>query len=508
MKHPVKPFRSRQFRILTLIAAGTGGTILGIWALSLAFPLDMLGASEQKMGMIIAGLCALCAMVAVLSFFNGIDESTNYVRHETEVDKLTGFHTRIAMIPEIARASLTADRTGESITLVDIDILRFKDLNDSLGYQRGDELIAGFAKRLQALAGSGAVLGRIGAGEFAVVVNTTKLQTPLEVWLDKISDALMSPYNIGETRHAISLSMGVVEAMEQYEDPISVLRKSNLALQRARSLGRGAWCAFQPEMGQVAEFRRWVEAELQGALEDKQFEIHYQPQIDMTTGKPVGYEALLRWRHPERGIISPLDFIMVAEETGFIAQLGDWVLNQACRDAAHLPAECFIAVNLSPVQFMMDDIVRAVRNAIVASGIDPRRLELEITESVMMQDRAKSSLILRRLAEMGVSVAVDDFGTGYSNLGYLADFPFKKLKIDRSFIRKIGTDRSSDAIVSTIVGLSRALGVRTTAEGVETEDQAILLRAAGCEIVQGFYYGKPTPLTVLQPNMPKLASVH
>jgi EAL domain-containing protein (putative c-di-GMP-specific phosphodiesterase class I) len=261
-------------------------------------------------------------------------------------------------------------------------------------------------------------------------------------------------------------------------------------------------------MGKEAEFRRWVESELHTALEQGNFEIHYQPQVDMRTGVPVGFEALLRWRHPERGIISPMDFIPVAEETGFIAQLGEWVLMKACRDTKMLPDECFVAVNLSPVQFMMDDIVRIVRDAIRISGIEPRRLELEITESVMMQDRAKASLILKRLAEMGVSVAVDDFGTGYSNLGYLADFEFKKLKIDRSFVRKIGTDRSSDAIVSTIVGLSRALGVRTTAEGVETEDQAVLLRAAGCEVVQGYYYGKPVPLSDLREAPVASAAVH
>ncbi len=508
MAHPTTPFRSKRFRLLTLTASGIGGMILGIWALSMAFPLDMLDASSRTMGMIIAGLCALCAMTAVLSYFNGIDESTDYVRHETEVDKLTGYHTRVAMIPEIARASLAADRSGESITLIDIEILRFKDLNDSIGYQRGDEIIAGFAKRLQSLTASGTVIGRIGAGEFALLVNTTKLETPLEIWLDRMVDSLMQPYDLAGSRHAINVSVGVVEAIEQYDDPISMLRKSNLALQRARSLGRGGWSAFQHEMGQVAEFRRWVEAELQGALMNKQFEIHYQPQIDMGTGLAVGYEALLRWRHPERGIISPLDFITVAEETGFIAQIGEWVLNQACLDARLLPENCFVAVNLSPVQFMMDDIARTVRNAITVSEIDPRRLELEITESVMMQDKAKSSLILKRLAEMGVSVAVDDFGTGYSNLGYLADFPFKKLKIDRSFVRRIGTDRSSDAIVSTIVGLSRALGVRTTAEGVETEDQAILLRAAGCEIVQGFYYGKPSPLKTFQTDAQAIAAVH
>lgn len=508
MRKKIKPSRSIWFRLSTIAAAGIGGTTLGIWALSITFPLETLDASSKTLGTIVAALCALCAMIGVHSYFNGVAESEDFVRNEIEVDKLTGFHSRVAMVPEISRASLRADREGQSITLIDLEILRFKDLNESIGYQRGDQLISGFAKRLQNISGPNAIIGRIGAGEFAILVNTTRLDSPLEIWIDRMIEALMIPFDVDSTRHAVSVSVGVVEAIEQYDDPISVLRKANLALQRARSSGRGNWSAFQPEMGQVAEFRRWVEAELHAALDAEHFEVHYQPQFDIRTGTTVGYEALLRWRHPERGIISPMDFIPVAEETGFIAPLGEWILVRACLDAKALPADCFVAVNLSPIQFMMDDIVGIVRRAIEASGIEPRRLELEITESVMMQDRAKVSLILRRLAEMGVSVAVDDFGTGYSNLGYLADFPFKKLKIDRSFVRKIGTDRSSDAIVSTIVGLSRALGVRTTAEGVETEDQAVLLRAAGCEIVQGFYYGKPSPLHVLLPEPMLSAAVH
>ncbi len=493
MSAATKPNRSTWFRILTIVAAGSGSAIIGLWALSLAFPQEMLEASNRSLGAIITGLCALTAMVAVHSYFNGVEESADFVKHEIEVDKLTGFHTRVAMVPQIARAALEAARENRSVTLVDVEILRFKQLNDSIGYQRGDQLIAGFAKRLQTIVGADAI-GRIGAGEFAILVDTTALEVPLEILLDRMVANLMEPYEVDHTRQAVSVAAGVVEAIEQYDDPISVLRKANLALQRARSMSHGSWSVFQPEMSQVAEFRRWVESELPVALEKDQFEVHYQPQIDMASSVPVGYEALLRWRHPDRGLISPMDFIPVAEETGFIAQLGQWVMRRACLDARQLPADCFVAVNLSPVQFMMDDVVKAVRQAIDETGIAPRRLELEITESVMMQDREKAWLILKRLAEMGVSVAVDDFGTGYSNLGYLADFPFKKLKIDRSFVSRIGTDASSDAIVSTIVGLSRALGVRTTAEGVETEDQAILLRAAGCEIMQGFHYGRPSPL--------------
>ena len=247
-------------------------------------------------------------------------------------------------------------------------------------------------------------------------------------------------------------------------------------------------------MGKVAEHRQWVESELHVALERGDFALHYQPQHDMLSGNVVGYEALIRWRHPERGMIAPVEFIPVAEETGLIAPIGEWVLRKACTDARLLPEECFVAVNISPVQFMTRDFVGIVAKIVEETGIAPKRLELELTESAMMQDRDRAAEILKKLTAMGISVAVDDFGTGYSNLAYLIDFSFQKLKIDRSFVSRMETDTSSGAVISTIVGLSRALGVRTIAEGVETENQATLLRAAGCQVVQGYLFGRPAPL--------------
>jgi EAL domain-containing protein (putative c-di-GMP-specific phosphodiesterase class I) len=265
-------------------------------------------------------------------------------------------------------------------------------------------------------------------------------------------------------------------------------------MQRARASGIGNWMVFQPYMGEVADHRQWVESELHTAFKRGDFELHYQPQLDLAKGKIVGYEALIRWRHPERGMIAPMEFVPIAEETGMIVPIGEWVLRRACSDAKLIPDDCFVAVNISPVQFMTKDFLALVKDVIRDTGIAPRRLELEVTETAMMQDRDRAAYILKELSDMGISVAVDDFGTGYSNLSYLIDFSFQKLKIDRSFVSRMEQDSNSGAVVSTIVGLSRALGVHTIAEGVETETQATLLRAAGCEVVQGFFFGKPQPL--------------
>jgi diguanylate cyclase (GGDEF)-like protein len=488
------PNRSPLFRLITIAASGLGSFVLGIWGLKLGFGDSIAGMPTEVVGAVGGALCALAASAAALSFFAGIDESAGYVYQETHFDKLTGLFARTAMVGKIAEAASSSIATGQPVYLIDIDIDRFKHVNDAIGYTQGDELIRAFTQRLMSNLPKGVTVGRIGAGEFAVLYPDALGTDNFDRRLERLIQQMMEPYQLSTHLQSVNISVGIVAMPKDGVDPVQILRRSNLALQNARARGIGGWATFEPEMGLVAERRQWIESELHGAFQRGDFRLFYQPQFDLGTGKTVGYEALIRWNHPVLGMIPPMEFIPIAEETGMIGMIGGWVLRQACMDVVHLPDDCFVAVNISPVQFMTRDFLGGVAAVLKETGIPPHRLELEITETAMMQDREAAAAILHKLGDLGISVAVDDFGTGYSNLSYLIDFPFHKLKIDRSFVSRMETDQSSGAVVSTIVGLSRALGVKTIAEGVETENQATLLRAAGCQEVQGYFFGRPSPL--------------
>jgi diguanylate cyclase (GGDEF)-like protein len=490
-----KTKRSSLFKLTTILSSGIGGGILGFWAHTTGFGAAAHGVENIAIATIITGLSALSAAGCALAFFSGIDAHATEVRVAAETDVLTGLISRNTFLAEMARISDEAKRLKKTAYFLNVEIDRFKQLNDALGYRTGDQLVLTAAERIKKSMPKSAVIGRLAISEFGIIITDDEALPTLEIMLDAMVASLCDPYIIEGRRVIISTSTGGAEINEDYADAVGLLRKANLSVHRARALGRGNWVMFEPEIGRVADHRRWIEAEMQIALERHDFELHYQPQLDLTTGRIAGYEALVRWQHPEKGAVHPIEFIPVAEETGMIAPLGDWVLRKACSDAKHLPDDCFVAVNLSPAQFLLSDMVEVVRSALSESGLEPRRLELEITESLLMEDKEKTALILGEFAKMGVSVAVDDFGTGYSNLTYLSDLPFQKLKIDRSFVSRIETNSNTGAIISTIVGLSRALGVETIAEGVENQAQVTLLMAAGCNSAQGYLFGKPLPIT-------------
>jgi len=403
------PKRTPVFRLLTIASSGIGSFVLGIWGLKHGLGDGFAGISMDMMVAIMAALCALAASVAAMSFFAGVDESADFVFNETHFDKLTGLLARPAMVGKVAEAACATSRTGEPVFLIDIDIDRFKQINDAIGYTQGDELIRAFTRRLQACVPPRALIGRIGAGEFAVLLADHQIQGTMESMVERLIDEMMEPYELSTHQQSVSLSVGIVAMPKDGVDPVLLLRRSNLALQNARAGGVGNWSVFDSEMGRVADYRQWVESELHTAFERGDFDLHYQPQLDLPTGRIIGYEALIRWNHPERGMIPPMEFIQIAEETGMINPIGEWVLRKACSDARHLPDDCFVAVNISPVQFMTKDFVGVVRDTMRATGIKPSRLELEVTETAMMQDRDRAAAILKELAEMGISVAVDAF---------------------------------------------------------------------------------------------------
>jgi len=415
-------------------------------------------------------------------------------------DALTDLANRVLFRERLEEAFARHQSTGKGYTVFIFDLDLFKAVNDSLGHPVGDSLLKAVARRLQDTTRETDTVGRLGGDEFAILQLTDShhQRESAVVLAQRLLDVVSAPYEIDGHRVVIGISIGIAMAPHDGLDSAHLLRNADLALYRAKADGRNTYRFFEPEMDEDLRLRRALEIDLNNAITNNEFEAYYQPLVDIDTGHISAIEALIRWNHPLHGVIPPDRFIPVAEERGMITAIGRWMLRRACRDAAAWPAHIRVAVNLSPVQFRNSDLLEIVSGALADCGLAPQRLELEITESVLLQKNARDISILHQIKNLGVSVVLDDFGTGYSSLSYLRLFPFDKIKIDKSFVQEMPHRADCAAIVCAITSLGRELNMVTTAEGVETEEQLAMVRAAGCRLAQGFLFSHPCPIAELK----------
>ena len=375
--------------------------------------------------------------------------------------------------------------------MVFLDIDKFKEINDAAEHGGGDAVLREVGARIQSSLRDGDLIARLGADEFAIALLDIINLGDVMAFMNRLIDALRPPVYVGGKEILCTTSVGIALAPGDGDNASTILRHAAIALARAKGDGGQRMCFFEQSMDKALQSRRMVEHELRLALGREEFEVVYQPQYDLATERQCGSEALIRWHHPVHGKIAPGHFISVAEDTGLIVPIGEWVLRRACGEATSWDEPLMVAVNLSPAQFHDGDIAETVASVLKETGLAPERLEIEITENLLINDTEEVLGKLNRLRELGVAIAMDDFGTGYSSLSYLARFPFSKIKIDRQFIRNMTRDSAMRAIVKTIVALGKSLEIAVTAEGVETQEQDAMLREFGCPQVQGFLYGYP-----------------
>ena len=412
--------------------------------------------------------------------------------HMARHDTLTGLPNRLLFGEYMPHALARARRSG-GLAVLCLDLDRFKFVNDTLGHPVGDMLLRAVAQRLKDCTRESDLIVRLGGDEFAIVQEAVEQPIEATALARRLVAEISRPFQLDGNEIAIGVSVGIALAQDGLATAEVLLKCADLALYRAKDDGRSQFCFFDAEMDMRVQERRLLELDLRSALALNQFEVFYQPLVGSGSGVVSGFEALLRWRHPQRGLVSPAVFIPVIEEIGMIVATGAWVLRQACADAATWPGELKVAVNLSPDQFRSRGLVDEVTNALQLSGLSPSRLELEITESTLIDDDEVVLETLHALRALGVRIAMDDFGTGYSSLSYLRRFPFDKIKIDQSFVRGMSDQSDCLAIIRAVIGLGRALGISVNAEGVETVEQFNALREEGCNELQGFLFSKPRP---------------
>jgi diguanylate cyclase (GGDEF)-like protein len=427
-----------------------------------------------------------------------LDEANVRLAHIANHDLSTGLPNRILLSERIEQALERVGR-GQLVAIHLLDLDRFKEVNDTLGHPAGDRLLQMAANRLQALAQDGDTIARMGGDEFAIVQVNLVDVCDAGAMAERALASISEPYVIDGQQVVIGVSIGVAIGCDEQMSADQLVRNADLALYSAKGQGRGMFRFFEAQMDAHAQERRGLERALRQALIAQQLELWYQPIVDVTTNRITAFEALLRWRDPERGLIPPQAFISLAEEVGLIGPIGEWVVQQACATATQWPSNVHVAVNLSPIQFRGPGLVRATTAALQSSGLDPSRLELEITEAALLDNSDVTLDVLHQLRELGINFAMDDFGTGYSSLTYLQSFPFDRIKIDRSFVSDITHSVVSRAIVRTVAALAKELGMAVTAEGVETAEQLAAIAAAGCTEMQGFLFNEPVPKEMTGP---------
>jgi diguanylate cyclase (GGDEF)-like protein len=412
--------------------------------------------------------------------------------HMARHDALTDLPNRV-LLRERLEHELKRVKRGEMLAVLCLDLDRFKSVNDTLGHPIGDELLKVVSDRLRACTREPDTIARLGGDEFAIIMTAIQQPTDAAALARRIRDSIVKPFHIDGHQIVVDISIGISVAPIDAATPDQLLKNADMALYGAKGDGRGTYRFFEAEMDARMKARRDLEMDLRNALAHKEFELHYQPLVNLETNEITSFEALLRWKHPKRGTISPADFIPIAEETNLIIPIGEWVLRTACNETAKWPKDIKVAVNLSPAQLKSRNLVQVVMEAVRESGMAANRLQLEITESVLMQNTFATLQKLHELRKTGVQIAMDDFGTGYSSLSYLRSFPFDKIKIDRSFIQDISKGAGPLAIVHAVAGLAKCLNMVSTAEGVETKQQLEALQAVGCTEMQGYFFSKARP---------------
>ncbi|WP_375428316.1 putative bifunctional diguanylate cyclase/phosphodiesterase [uncultured Sphingomonas sp.] len=438
---------------------------------------------------------AFCGFRGVGSDVTEQRASADKINRMARYDTLTGLPNRLLINETLARAMADADKWNSRCAFMMIDLDRFKAVNDTLGHPLGDRLLSRVSERLNQLMSANELCGRLGGDEFAVVVRDAGDPVAVERTAERIIQTLSRPYEVDQHTLYIGASVGLAFGPRDGRTAEMLIRSADLALYRSKDAGGGTYHVYEPQLHVEAEERRRLEVALRGALEKGEMHLNYQPVVDAETAKLTGFEALLRWTHPEYGPISPVKFVPLAEDARLIAPIGEWVLRTACHEAARWPADIRVAVNVSPDQLHDPNFVTVVTSALASSGLSADRLELEVTESVFMREGTGAVRTLERILDLGIRLSLDDFGTGYSSLGYLSRTRFSTIKIDRSFVQGASKGvREAVAIIRAVVALAKSLGMATTAEGVETEGEHSLVKELGCSKVQGYYFGRPLPV--------------